>query len=62
MTIAIKITNADTRETAIVAVKVKSTDGREDHGTQDVQLKGGEETTKYVHSGQILVVEEIKNG
>ena len=63
MTIAIKITNTDSRAEAIVAVKVQSTEFERASGGEDVtKLKGGEEVEKYVHSGQRLVVEEVKNG
>lgn len=62
MTIAIKIANTDSRENAVVVVKHQSPDGTPVAGTPDTELKGGEETAKYVHSGQRLVVEEIKNG
>lgn len=62
MTICIGIKNLDSRENAIVAVKVQTPDGHPVAGSPDTELKGGEETDKYVHSGQKLVVEEIKNG
>jgi hypothetical protein len=64
MTIAIKITNADSRETAVVAVKRQFVvDGQATEDCEQLlELKGGEETTCHVHSGQRLVVEEVKNG
>ena len=62
MTIAIKVINTDSRENAIVAVKTQSLAGDAIVGVPDTNLRGGEETTKYVHSGQRLVVEEIRNG
>lgn len=62
MTIGIKITNTDSRQEAIVAVKVQDENGEPVSGSPDTLLKGGEEVEKYVHSTQRLVVEEIKNG
>lgn len=62
MTIRIGVKNMDSRENAIVAVKVQTPNGDPVPGNPDTELKGGEETDKYVHSGQRLVVEELKNG
>lgn len=59
MTIAIKITNDDSRETAIVEVGRVNQDAT---NTPVAQLKGGESVTDYVHSGQSLTVKEIQNG
>lgn len=65
MTIAIKITNEDIRENAIVEVRTVNS------GVKSVlpitnrpgqQLKGGESLTQLVHSTQSLIVEEIQNG
>jgi len=71
MTIAIKITNSDSRETAIV--KVSKIIGEEVRGAIDNQelkitrvghqeLKGGESLEWYVHSRESILVEEVKNG
>lgn len=64
MTISIKVTNTDSRPGAIVAVRTV-TDNAPD-GVIDVRepvrLAGGEETTGMVHSGQMLLVEEVQNG
>ena len=62
MTIQIGINNLDSRENAVVTVKVQSLDGLPVEGNPDTVLKGGEETEKYVHSTQRLVVDEIQNG
>jgi|JI10StandDraft_1071094.scaffolds.fasta_scaffold10096_11 hypothetical protein len=62
MTISICIRNTDTRREAIVAVKIQTPAGEPIAGCPDTELKGGDEATKYVHSGQRLVVEEVKNG
>ncbi len=64
MTIAIRIENTDSRDTAIVEVKtanagVKSLLPIVNKGKQ---LKGGESLTQYVHSGQSILIEEIHNG
>ena len=65
MTIKIRITNDDSRETAIVEVKTVN------RGVQSLmpivnrpgtKLKGGESTEVYVYDGQSLVVEEFENG
>jgi len=64
VTIAIKITNDDSRENAIV--EVRRTHRREKSMIPVVesskQIKGGDSLTEYVHSGQSLLVEEIQNG
>lgn len=65
MTISIKVTNSDTRETAIVSVEAVNADGSEQPGGKRVELKGGESTGDndfYVHGGQALVVKEVQNG
>lgn len=65
MTIAIKITNSDSRETAVVKVcEVNPNPGRSmiPFITKRAELKGGESTELYVHSGQSLIVEEVRNG
>ena len=62
MTIQIGVINKDSRETAIVAVKVQTPSGEPVPGNPDVELKGGQSIDKYVHSGQRLLVEEIQNG
>ncbi len=62
MTISIHIKNADSRENAIVAVKVQTPNGEPVSGCPDVELKGGEEVEKLVHRDQRLVVEELQNG
>jgi len=65
MTIAIKITNQDSRETAVVAVEERNPDGSEMPGGRRVELKGGESTGDqdfYVHDGQQIVVSEVENG
>jgi len=62
MTISIKIKNTDSRENAIVAVLTQSPGGEPTEWNPPIRLKGGEETEKCVHSGQKLIVEEIKNG
>ena len=62
MTIQIGVINKDSRENAIVAVKVQTPAGEPVSGNPDTELKGGESCDKYVHSGQRLVVEEIENG
>ena len=63
MTIKVSVKNEDSRETAIVAVSAISVaTGEVDSSVPDKQLKGGESCEVYVHSGQKIVVEEIRNG
>jgi len=62
MTIRIGVKNLDNRADAIVAVKRQDAKGQPISGAEDKKLKGGEETEEYVHAGQRLVVEEVKNG
>lgn len=64
MTIAIKVTNSDSRENAIVEVRRARTQdkSRLPFVEPAKQLKGGESVTEYVHSGQSLIIEEIQNG
>jgi hypothetical protein len=62
VTIQIGVKNLDSRENAIVAVKVQTPGGEPVAGNPDTELKGGEGTEKYVHDGQRLVVEEVRNG
>lgn len=65
MTIAIKITNEDSREKAVVEVKTASPVTKSLFPKLDNlprSLRGGESVTMYVHSGQSLVVEELENG
>ena len=65
MTIAIRIENADTRDTAIVEVKTVN------KGVKSLmpivnspgkKLKGKESTVEYVYDGQSLLIEEVQNG
>lgn len=62
MTISIKIKNTDSRAEAIVTVKTQAPGGEPTDWNPPIMLKGGEEVEKYVHSGQKLIVEEVKNG
>ncbi len=64
MTIAIKISNEDSRENAIVRVGTLYSKAKSllPIVTNKRELQGGESITEYVHSGQIIVVEEVENG
>ena len=62
MTISIKIVNSDSRENAIVAVKTQAPGGIPTDWNPPIRLKGGEGVEQYVHSGQQLIIEEIRNG
>lgn len=65
MTIAIKIRNDDTRDTAVVKVNrvnavTKSLFPKIEEPTKF--LKGGEELIEFVYNGRSLIVEEVENG
>lgn len=64
MTIAIKITNSDSRETAIIRVSTISRQGKSllPESTGSYELKGGESKELYIHDNLGLVVEEVQNG
>jgi hypothetical protein len=62
VTIQIGVKNLDSRDGAIVVVKAQTADGKPVEGSMDTDLRGGEETEKWVHVGQRLVVEEVRNG
>ena len=64
MTIAIKITNEDSREKAVVRVDSLHTKAKSllPLASSRHELKGGESITAYVHSGQSICVEEVENG
>lgn len=63
MTIAIRVTNEDTRETAVVKVEcIDPTSGAVNVYGKTAELKGKESETFYVHSGESLRVREIQNG
>ena len=62
MTIQLKITNEDSRENAIVSVTNCNADGSDMEGAATHQLKGGEDCTVYVHSGQGARITEVQNG
>lgn len=64
MTIRVTIKNEDSRENAIVVVKtlnkgVKSLLPIANPGSE---LMGGESKELYVHDGQSVIIEEVKNG
>lgn len=61
MTIEVIVTNIDTRENAVIVVKTLNKEGAPS-GTPEVELSGGRSKRFLVHSGQNLVVEEVKNG
>lgn len=62
MTIAIKITNDDSRRTAIVSVNgINPESSIPIKGFPVTVLQGGESTTTYVHSTQSLLIEELEN-
>lgn len=56
MTIRIKVTNEDSRESAVVGVQL-TFDGKTQESV--VELKGGESHETYVHSSQQVLVKEI---
>jgi hypothetical protein len=62
VTIQIGVKNLDSREGAIVVVKAQTADGKAVEGSMETTLRGGEEAETYVHAGQRLVVEEVRNG
>ena len=62
MTIQIGVKNLDSRENAVVCVKVQTRDGQPVPGNPDSELRGGEETSKYVVNGLRILVEEVRNG
>lgn len=57
MTIHVSVFNKDTRETAVISVKQVSPENVEQKSTD---LKGGEGTEVYVHSGCKLIIEEVE--
>ena len=60
MTIRVKVSNEDSRETAVIAVQLTDADGKPITTTE---LKGGapgESLENYVHSGQSLLVKEVR--
>lgn len=63
MTIAIKVTNDDSRENAIVEVRTLCAgSGEISGGIKPVQLSGKQSQQFLVHSGQKLEIVEVKNG
>lgn len=62
MTIRIIIVNDDTRDNAIVSVAHLNPDGTPVEGVFDRVLHGGQSTGTLVHSGQKLLVEEVRHG
>ncbi len=62
MTIRISVKNLDSRETAVVAVSCRGTDGEPVPGAPVNELRGGQECLVYVHNQQSLHVEEISSG
>ncbi len=69
MTIRIKITNEDSRQTAVVKVRELNRQTMlSDKSLMPIvrdaapPLKGGESVDLYVHDGQSLLIEESQNG
>lgn len=64
MTIAIKITNEDSRDKAVVSVRELRRQEKSMLPFVDsvVELQSGQSTTRYVHGTQSLIVEELENG
>lgn len=63
MTIRMLIKNEDTRNAAVVVVDSRNPETLEQvPGGQTNMLHGGEECHIYVHSGQSVLVREVKNG
>ena len=62
MTIKLKITNEDTRETAVVEVSsVAAESGAPMGGENPKELKGGESAEVWIHSGKHVHIKEIRN-
>jgi hypothetical protein len=60
MTIEVKVTNADSRESAVISVEAVSADDvQPSQKWQVVELKGGESKVGYLHSGQQFVIKEV---
>lgn len=57
MTIQVKVTNTDTRETAVIAVSQENLDGT--NPCPVGQIKGGESIDTYVCHDRRLVVNEV---
>lgn len=64
MTIAIKISNEDSRDKAVVSVRELRRQEKSMLPFVDsvIELQGGQSATRYVHSTQSLIIEELKNG
>lgn len=60
MTIQVKITNCDQGDDRVIAVYEASPNGENER--EVAQMSGGQFTTTYVHTGQILIVRELRNG
>jgi hypothetical protein len=69
MTIHVTVKNEDSRETAVIGARVQSLDSNgipyPDSNGPETELKGGPDHTGecadlYVHSGQQIVVREIR--
>jgi hypothetical protein len=58
MTIKVKISNEDARETAVISV-LKQEKSDQSPAAFAVELKGGESCEEYVHSTQQLLVKEV---
>jgi hypothetical protein len=64
MSINVKIINDDSRPKAIIRVKVVDQDTGNDieGGYKNIELIGGEQVTRLIHSGTKIIIEEIQNG
>lgn len=61
MTIKVSVKNEDTRDGAVVVVKsVSVATGESESAVPAKELNAGESTEAYVHSGQRIVVEEVR--
>ena len=59
MTIKVTVKNDDPRETAVISVAECAVHGGMNPKIRSVDLKGGESTEVWVHSGQRIDIREV---
>ena len=62
MTIRLTIKNEDTRKNAVVEVMTVDVNNDPLSGGTMIDLCGGDSTDVYVHSGQNVLITELRNG
>ena len=63
MTIQIRVTNEDSRDTAVVGVSaINKSTLLPVEGVAEKVIKGGESATQWVYSDQNVSIREIQNG